>query len=166
MCSGSRAIGTQLGLVCCHSVACEGITAVLSRGPFSDIPSRVAGNDGALYVIDSVHLKMTLPDGPVVRLAPYVGTRSISRLNVGARHAVMGLWMDGRANVYAANYGSGSVKRVSPTGDVSDVDNSAFPWSPTGGMVAPNGDLYILEASVMNEVRLKRIGRDGSVRYF
>jgi hypothetical protein len=37
--------------------------------------------------------------------------------------------------------------------------------SPTGGMVAPNGDLYILEASVLNEVRLKRIGRDGSVRY-
>lgn len=49
---------------------------------------------------------------------------------------------------------------------MSVTDNSAFPWSPTGGMVAPNGDLYILEASVMNEVRLKRIGRDGSVRYF
>jgi hypothetical protein len=144
----------------------SGTTTVLSRGPFSDIREMVAGNDGALYVIDSVHLKKVLPDGRIVRLAPFIATRSISRLNVGARHAVMGLWMDGRANVYAANYGSGSVKRVSPTGDVSVIDNSAFPWSPTGGMVAPSGDLYILEVSVVNEVRLKRIGRDGSVRYF
>lgn len=144
----------------------SGATTVLSRGPFSDIRWMVAGNDGALYVIDSVHLKKVLPDGRVVSLAPNIASRSLSRLNVGARHAVMGLWMDGRANVYAANYGSGSVKRVSPTGDVSVVDNSAFPWSPTGGMVAPNGDLYILEVSIINEVRLKRIGRDGSVRYF
>ena len=144
----------------------SGTTTLLSSGPFSDIRWMVAGNDGALYLVDSVHLKKILPDGRVVILAPSIASRSVSRLNVGARHAVMGLWMDGRANVYAANYGAGSVKRVSPSGDVSVVDNSAFPWSPTGGMVAPNGDLYILEASVINEVRLKRIGHDGSVRYF
>ena len=164
--AGSMYFATQRRPLRIMKRGASGTTTVLSRGPFSDIRWMVAGNDGALYVIDSVHLKKVLPDGRVVRVAPYIATRSVSRLNVGARHAVMGLWMDSRANVYAANYGSGSVKRVSPTGDVSVVDNSAFPWSPTGGMVAPNGDLYILEASIVNEVRLKRIGRDGSVRYF
>ena len=34
---------------------------------------------------------------------------------------------------------------------------SAVPWSPTGGTFAPNGDLWLLEATVTNQVRVRRI---------
>ncbi|MGK2962618.1 MAG: hypothetical protein ACSLFK_10805, partial [Gemmatimonadaceae bacterium] len=69
-------------------------------------------------------------------------------------------------NLYAASYGTGEVKRVSPRGEVSVISHSGLPWSPTGGMVAPNGDLWILETSLINEVRLKRIAANGSVSFY
>jgi hypothetical protein len=62
--------------------------------------------------------------------------------------------------------GTGEVKRVSPRGEVSVISRSGLPWSPTGGMVAPNGDLWILETSLINEVRLKRIAANGSVSFY
>jgi hypothetical protein len=57
--------------------------------------------------------------------------------------------------------GARAVKRVDPSGAVTVVARSAFPWSPTGGLVSPAGELWLLETSVMNAVRVRRIGKDG-----
>ncbi len=143
-----------------------GAPVVHSRGPFTDVRWMVAAADGTLYLIDSADLKKVLPDGRVIAIAPALASRSLSRFAVKDAHRIMGLWLDAGNNVYAAGYGSGEVKRVTPTGDVSVVSSSALPWSPTGGMVAPNGDLWILEASLINEVRLKRISRNGAVKFY
>ncbi len=143
-----------------------GPVTVHSRGPFSGISCMVAASDGTLYLIDALDLKKVLPDGRVMPLAPAIASKSLSRFAVKDEHRIMGLWLDAGSNVYAAGYGSGEVKRVTPSGDVSVVSSSALPWSPTGGMVAPDGDLWILEVSIINEVRLKRIARNGSVRFY
>ena len=71
-----------------------------------------------------------------------------------------------RFNVEKPAYGSGQVKPISPRGEVTVVSESPLPWGPTGGMVSPAGDLWILERSILNDVRLKRISRNGSVRYY
>jgi hypothetical protein len=34
-------------------------------------------------------------------------------------------------------------------------------WSPSGGLLAPNGEIWLLEYSVTNSVRVRRLGRDG-----
>lgn len=139
--------------------------AVHSRGTFRDVRSIVAGPDGTVYLIDSTDLKKILPDGKVLIVAPGIASRSPARLMVGRRQAVMGLWLDSQNYLYAASYGTGEVKRVSPRGEVSVISHSGLPWSPTGGMVAPNGDLWILETSLVKEVRLKRIAANGSVSF-
>ena len=143
-----------------------GAATVFSPGPFTDIRSMVAGPDGTLYLIDSGDLKRVSPDGKVAVLARRLGTRSLARLGVDKRRAVMGLWLDSAQNVYAARYGSGDVKRISSSGEVATVAHSGLPWGPTGGLAAPNGDLWILESSIINEVRLKRISKDGAVTYY
>lgn len=140
--------------------------AVHSRGSFRDVRSIVAGPDGTVYVIDSADLKKIRPDGKVLIMSPGIASRSASRFTVNRRYAIMGLWLDSRSNLYAASYGTGEVKRVSPSGEVSVISRSGLPWSPTGGMVAPNGDLWILETSLINEVRLKRIASNGSVSFY
>lgn len=72
------------------------------------------------------------------------------------RHALMGLWTDRAENVYVADHENRNVKRITPRGAVSIVAKSKFPWAPTGGAVDANGELILLEASVTNEVRVRR----------
>ena len=143
-----------------------GTPSVHSRGPFADIRWMVAATDGSLYVIDGPDLKRILPDGTARPFAAGIGARSITRLAVARRHAVMGLWVDSAQNVYAARYGAGDVKRISQAGEIATVSRSPVPWSPTAVMTSPNGDLWILENSIINEVRLKRISSSGVVRYY
>ena len=78
----------------------------------------------------------------------------------------MGLWTDRAGNVYAAVYGSREVIRVSPDGRKQVVTTSRLPWSPTGGMVAANGDLWLMAWSYTNAARVRRIARDGKVTVF
>jgi hypothetical protein len=40
---------------------------------------------------------------------------------------------------------------------VSVHAGATFLWTPTGGAFAANGDLWLLEASVTNDVRVRRV---------
>ncbi|HEV8232206.1 MAG TPA: hypothetical protein VGQ75_07650, partial [Thermoanaerobaculia bacterium] len=42
-------------------------------------------------------------------------------------------------------------------GRVEVVATSRFPWAPTGGLIAPNGDLWLLESTFTNAVRVRHI---------
>lgn len=55
------------------------------------------------------------------------------------------------------------LKRISPGGEVA---RSKFPWSPTGGLMAPDGSLWILEWAQPWTVRVRRISPDGAVTTF
>jgi hypothetical protein len=39
------------------------------------------------------------------------------------------------------------------------VAESTFPWAPTGGAFAPDGALWLLEYSVTNQVRARRVAQ-------
>jgi sugar lactone lactonase YvrE len=82
------------------------------------------------------------------------------------RHATMGMWTDAAGNVFVTVFAGQRVKRISPDGAVTTVYRSPVNWSPTGGLVAPDGSLWILEYSTSNQVRVRRLGTDGSTRVF
>jgi hypothetical protein len=46
---------------------------------------------------------------------------------------------------------------------VEVVAKSRFPWAPTGGLIAPDGDLWLLESTFTNAVRARHIERFGAV---
>jgi sugar lactone lactonase YvrE len=82
---------------------------------------------------------------------------TLLRPHVPDRHALQGIWLDRAGNVYVADSAHGEVKRVTPQGSVSVVAKSTLPWSPCGGAFAPNGELLLLEYSITNDVRLRRV---------
>jgi len=78
------------------------------------------------------------------------------------RHAIMGLWYGGQGEVYVAVFAGQVVKRVAPSGEVSVVVRNEDAWSVTGGAFDKAGALLLLEYSTSNEVRVRRIRKNGA----
>lgn len=131
-----------------------------------DVRWITAASNGTIYFSDAGALREVSPAGRIRTIASGLGRRTWTQPQVNEPHRVMGLWTDAGGNVYAALYGSREVLRVSPDGRQRVVARSRLPWSPTGGLVAGNGDLWLLECSYTNRVRVRRIARDGKVTVF
>jgi sugar lactone lactonase YvrE len=116
-----------------------------------------ATGDGTLYFTDSGDLRELSAAGQIRTLARNLAAGAGSVPRGQEWRLVMGLWTDAARNVYVAVYGLREVKRVSPDGRVEVVARSRFPWAPTGGLIAPNGDLWLLESTFTNAVRARRI---------
>jgi len=112
---------------------------------------------GTLYVIDGGDL-VRVKNGRATRIARDLMKTNARRPHVALQHAIMGLWTDRAENVYVADYAHGEVKRITPAGAVSVAHTSTLTWSPIGGAFAANGDLWLLEATVGNAVRVRRVG--------
>ena len=136
----------------------------ITRAPFKDIRWMTVTPNDAVYLIDLLDLVRITPDGKVTTIARNLASHAL----IGDdRHRVQGLWTDRAGNVYVAASAEREVKRDTPSGRVDVVARSTFPWSPSGGAIAPNGDLWILEYSVTNQQRVRKVrapvsGRAGS----
>lgn len=75
---------------------------------------------------------------------------------------IMGLWADQAGSVYAALPERRQVVRVTPDGAVSTAATSPVPWRPSGGLVTPGGDLWLLEFDSANRQRARRHSSRGS----
>ena len=134
----------------------NGTISEVARG-LTNIRWMIASADGTLHLIDGSDLVRIPPNGAPKRVARNLGDPSFLRVHVSKQHAVMGLWTDRTGNVYAAVYGEGKVKRIAPDGKVTVIAESSGTWSPVGGAFASNGDLLLLECTLTNQVRLRRI---------
>lgn len=110
--------------------------------------------DGSLIVVDGRDLRRIDRGGRLSTLARNVG------------EMMMGMWVDAQNHVYVAVYGARAVARVAPDGRVTTVARTPAPWAPSGVLVAPNGDLWLLEYSTSNEARVRRVARDGRITVF
>ena len=137
------------------------MTTRATCGDCRDIRWMTASKDGTVFFVDAGDLRAVSPSGRIRTLARGLGRKAWTQPQVSARHALMGLWTDAQGNVYVARYGTREVIRVSAEGAVRVAASSRFPWSPTGGLLAPNGDLLLLEYSSTNAVRVRRIAGDG-----
>lgn len=133
---------------------------------FRDVRWMIASTEGTVYLIDDGDLRCITSDGTVSTLARNLGERSLSQFFMGNQHSIMGLWLDQEANVYVAVYSGRMVKKVDRAGKVTVAARSSVPWSPTGGLVASNGDLWLLENSMTNSVRVRQIRRDGTEKVY
>lgn len=134
----------------------DGRTSVVGPGVRFDhnINWIAPGAAGSLYVVDGEDLRRIDREGRISTVARGVGS------------GMMGLFPDGQGGLYVAVYGTRSIVRVSADGRRSTVARTPEPWSPSGVLAAPNGDLWILEYSTSNEARVRRIARNGRVTVF
>ena len=121
-----------------------------------------ATKEGVVYAVDLYDLKKIELNGKVTTLASQLQGKSWSQFFVEDQHQLMGLCTDANQNVYVASYGNKKVKKVSPTGRVTTVVETNSMWSPTGVLAAPNGDLWVLECTVTNAVRVECFKKNGT----
>ena len=133
---------------------------------FANVSWLAAAPDGTLYFMEGADLRRVAPDGSAATLSRGLARRALGQFHVAERHAVMGLWTDRDGGVYAALYGARVVERVRPDGSGEEVARSPFSWGPTGGLVGPDGSLWILEYSVTNQARVRRRFSDGRERVY
>jgi len=115
--------------------------------------------DGTAMVADHGSLIRISPEGKVEKPAIAVAENK-------ERYSIMGAWSDKAGEIYAAVYGDAAIKRISRDGKVTTVARSPVLWQPTGGLMAPDGALWILETSPANAQRVRRVAADGASRVF
>ncbi len=82
------------------------------------------------------------------------------------RFAVMGLSEDRSGNIYAAAFEDRAVRRITPSGQVSTVVRTPNGWRPTGVAIAADGAVWVLEASLTNAQRVRRVDPSGRVHVY
>jgi hypothetical protein len=115
---------------------------------------------GFVYFVEEGDLRRITPDGTLSTVARDLNERGLSEFLMEAGHNIMGLWTDSAGNVFLACLGGRMVKRVDPRGTVAVVIRSEAPWGPTGGLSTPNDDLWLLETSDDNRVRVRHLRGD------
>jgi hypothetical protein len=139
----------------------DGSKTTLGNQCMENIRWMTVTDDGIIYLIDLYNLKRVDTQGNVTTIALRLQERNLSQFFVNDVHSIMGISVDHHQNIYASIYSAREVKKITPSGAVSVITQTSIPWSPTGTLVAPNGDLWILEYSVTNAVRVEKITVEG-----
>lgn len=121
-----------------------------------------SGAPGEVYVVDHLQLKKVTADGKVSILSSNLKDGKSLFSFVRDRHYVMGVWTDRQQNIYVALFGAKKIKRFSSNGVGETIYQSKGIWSPSGGLVAPDGSFWVLEFSTNNQARVIKIASDGT----
>ncbi|MBX2961431.1 MAG: hypothetical protein KF687_02895 [Cyclobacteriaceae bacterium] len=148
---------------------CQKVTRINTDGSLTTLGDECLENirwmtvtgDGIVYLIDLYDLKRIDKQGQVTLIVSQLQDPGWLQFFINDTHAIMGIHTDKQENVYAAVQNGRKVKKISPDGKVTVFAKTTIPWTPTGVLRAPNGDVWILETSSVNAVRVERITADG-----
>lgn len=137
------------------------IVAISTPREYRDIRWMTVTSTGTVYFVDYWDLLRVNPGGSVGVVARDLAGLSEWQLRRLAARLAPNLLgdRDSAGNVHLAVSAARVVKRVTPTGQVSIEARSSLPWSPTGGLVEPNDDLWVLEYAGPFSARARRVGR-------
>jgi hypothetical protein len=138
----------------------DGQVQVLAEGRFSDIRWMHVTPEGVVYFIDLLDLYRIDTSGRLLCLAKGLAHKPGALSLNSARHSIFGLWTDDSENLFAAVYSERTVKKVGADGSISNVAYSLIPWGPVGGVFDREGNLWLMESSLTNEVRVRKIKAD------
>lgn len=111
--------------------------------------------DGSLLVVEGDGISLIDRDGRKSTYASKVG------------RSLMGMEIDRRnGDLYVASFDTHSVIRISRDGSRRLVAKSERGWSPAGVTLAPDGALWIIEYTRPHAIRVRRLDRTGSSKYY
>ncbi|MBN8652599.1 MAG: hypothetical protein J0L67_14300 [Cytophagales bacterium] len=126
---------------------------------FENIRWMYASSKGELLFADFQDIVKIDRDG-VKKVARQIANKQWTKSTVENQNAVFGVWDDAAGNIYTAVASNRVVKKFDQTGKEEIVFRTPVPWTPTGGLVSPSGELWILECSDTNAVRVEKISKD------
>ncbi|WP_133272701.1 NHL repeat-containing protein [Hymenobacter radiodurans] len=132
-----------------------GKVMVLARGRFKDVRWQHVTPDGQFYFVDDDALYVLAADGTIRCLKRNLDEAPPSTAKVN--HNLGGIFSDRQGNIYVAVTNLRKVQRLSPSGHITTVARSSAPWTASSGLVAPDGDVWLLEYNTANQVRVRRV---------
>ena len=113
--------------------------------------------NGSVYFTESNKLHQLLPSGKLETLAESIGSKSVDMSVMGRNYNGYGIWTDASDNVYIAMPDARKVIRIGVNGKPETILTSNATWMITSGVFDDNGDMWVLENSITNEVRVKKM---------
>jgi hypothetical protein len=132
----------------------------LTEGKFGFIGWLTCTKNGALYFTENNKLHRLSPDGKLETLANNIGSKSTDFSMMGRNYDSYGIWTDVGDNVYLAMIDSKKVIRVGADGITQTILISNSLWTVCSGIFDNNGDMWVLENSLSNEVRVRKITKE------
>jgi hypothetical protein len=133
----------------------SGKKILLGQASLSSIGRLHISPKGNLYFSNKDDL-YCIPSGDTLQLfVKGIGEQLMSDLAGNSSHSIMSIWSDTKDNLYAAT--GNVIVQITKKKLTNIVYKSSGDWKPSGGLVSPNGDFYVLEYNSKNEVRVNKI---------
>jgi hypothetical protein len=143
-----------------------GAITTYATGPFRDVRWMTVTPDGVVYLVDSGRLLRIAAGGTVSTVLPAVSAEKPPPADVADPHYQGGLWPCADGSIYVAVPEERLVLAVKPDGSTRVAARSPLLWAAYGGMLDRQGNLWLLETSKINAVRVRRIGKDGKQKVY
>lgn len=127
---------------------------------FENIRWMYATRTGDVLLMDFQDLVKIDATGKTKTIAKQIADKRMTKSTVENQHAVFGVWDDAQGNIYTAIASNRVVKKFDLSGKEEIVFRTPSPWTPTGGFVSSTGELWVLECSSTNAVRVERMTKD------
>jgi len=121
--------------------------------------------NGSLYFTENNKLHKLFPDEKsnsyrIKTLVENIGSKSTDFSMMGRNYDSYGIWTDTADNVYLAMIDSKKVIRTNGVGNPQTVLTSNSMWTVCNGIFDNDGNMWVLENSVINEVRTRKITKE------
>jgi hypothetical protein len=133
---------------------------------FHNIRKMEVLRDGSLAVVDFQDIIKIDAQGEVKTVASRIANRNWASSNIENQNSVMGIWDDAEGNLYAAVFSERLVKRFRREGTEEVAFKTSFPWSPSGGLVDSRGRLWVLQCTMLGDVRVQCREKEGKLTSF
>lgn len=134
----------------------NGVVEVVQIIKTTDVRWQFCQKDGTFYFIDDNDL-YRIKNKKVELLVENIDDKKTSATVTKPNHSIYGIWDDKWGNIYVALLEKREIRKVSPNGKVTIIYKSPNSWSPTGGLVDEQNNVWVLENNTENQVQVKRI---------
>ncbi len=132
----------------------------LIEGKFGFISWLTCTKNGSLYFTESNKLQRLSQDGKLETLAENIGSKSTDFSVIGRNYNSYGIWTAAADNVYLAMIDSKKVIRIGADGKPQTILTSNSMWTVCSGIFDNNGNMWVLENSMSNEVRARKVTKE------
>lgn len=129
----------------------------IAEGKFGFVGWLHATVSGVLYFTAGGKLYRLSPQGEIKILTEDLGSKTTKFTMMGRNYDSYGIWADANDNVYIAMIDSKKVIRVNADGTITTVLKSGAFWTVCSGLFDNNNNLWVLENSATNQVRVRKI---------
>lgn len=132
----------------------EGVETIFANGNFKNVNWLHPQDDGSLFYVSNNAVYRVEPSGIIKLVKEQVGSAKPSFKFPGNDIMSWGVWQDSAKNIYTAVFTDQTVKKIDPAGNITDIYKSKGSWAPLHGVFDDNNNLWVLECSDKNEVRV------------